>query len=275
MTTKGTLTETQINFFDTFGYLVFPGLMRDRLARIIDAFEAVFQGARRTHDGTHRTCIPSFVDQNEELCKLLDDPRVDGIFTSLLGDDYNYMGSDGNYYVGDTGWHRDGFHEKYRHIKLAMYLDPVGTESGALRVIPGSHRLGEPYATILGKQAPRSKEELGVSGPEVPAQVLKSEPGDVVLFNHNLFHSSWGGSSSRRMFTLNVCQRYAEADLQELRDYISGAARFWLERAHHETIVNTASPARMRHLQQVRENDLHLAELSRQARASMSEPARG
>ena len=26
---------------------------------------------------------------------------------SLLGEDYNYASSDGNYYVGDTKWHSD------------------------------------------------------------------------------------------------------------------------------------------------------------------------
>lgn len=41
------------------------------------------------------------------LCGLLDDARVDGIFASLLGDDYVYLGSDGNFYVGDTRWHSD------------------------------------------------------------------------------------------------------------------------------------------------------------------------
>ena len=39
---------------------------------------------------------------------LIDDPRIHALATTLLGDDFNYMGSDGNYYVGDTGWHSDG-----------------------------------------------------------------------------------------------------------------------------------------------------------------------
>ena len=33
---------------------------------------------------------------------LLDDPRIHDIAASILGDDFNYMGSDGNFYVGDT-----------------------------------------------------------------------------------------------------------------------------------------------------------------------------
>jgi len=44
-----------------------------------------------------------FINQSKYLSSL-----IDGIFANLLGDDYNYLGSDGTYYVGDTGWHSNG-----------------------------------------------------------------------------------------------------------------------------------------------------------------------
>ena len=37
------LTEHQIDFFHTFGYLVFPGLMADGVDGILHEFEAVWQ----------------------------------------------------------------------------------------------------------------------------------------------------------------------------------------------------------------------------------------
>ena len=77
------------------------------------------------------------------------------------------------------------------------------------------------------------------------------------------------------MFTINACQRYADADVQVLRDYINGFARFWIDRAIGETMIKTASPQRMRHLEQLHANDSHLAELTAKARASMTEPSRG
>ena len=40
-------------------------------------------------------------------------------------------------------------------------------------------------------------------------------------------------------------------------------------------MVNTASPERMVHLQQIRENDTHLAGLVRELKKTMKEPARG
>src|SRR5690348_1595108 len=98
------LTEAQVRCFETFGFLAFPGLLADRIAEITRAFETVWQSRGgghngQPHDGQRRSCIVPFIDQSETLCTLLDDPRILGIAASLLGDDFNYMGSDGNYYA--------------------------------------------------------------------------------------------------------------------------------------------------------------------------------
>ena len=55
----------------------------------------------------------------------------------------------------------------------------------------------------------------------------------------------------------------------------SCGAPIWIDRVYGDAMVRTASPTRMRHLEQVMANDGHLAELSRQARERMSEPSRG
>ncbi|MFN8492649.1 MAG: phytanoyl-CoA dioxygenase family protein [Caldilineaceae bacterium] len=274
------LTDAQLNFFQTFGYLSFPGLMGDRIAEIEQGFEALWASKGgghngKPHDGTARSVIAPFIDQSESLSTLLDDPRIIGVATSLLGEDFNYMGSDGNYYVGDTRWHSDGWHKDILHIKIAFYLDPLTANTGALRVIPGSHRLGDQFADGLQQQIRQSPEAWGTEGRDLPAIALETKPGDLVCFNHNTKHAAFGGNKNRRMFTMNLCQRYPEAKLQDLRDYIAGGARFWVERGYGAAMINTAGPARMRHLEQVLANDGHLAELSRKARETMLEPARG
>ena len=43
------LSEQQLNYFNTFGYLYFPGLMADCIDRIIEEFEAVWA----VHGGGH------------------------------------------------------------------------------------------------------------------------------------------------------------------------------------------------------------------------------
>ena len=274
------LTNRQITFFNMFGYLGLPGLMKDRIGAIIDDFEALWAEhggghGGRPHEGIARSVIAPFIDQSEKLSALLDDPRIMAIASQLLGNDFNYMGSDGNFYVGDTGWHSDGWHLDIRHIKIAFYLDPLTKDTGCLRVIPGSHLIGDQYANILHAQIRNSEDVWGVHGRDVPAIPLEVTPGDIVLFNHNTKHAAFGGGTHRRMFTMNLCQRYPNAMLDDLRLYISGGARFWVERGYGEAMIRTASPTRMRHLEQVLANDSHLAELSRKARETMSEPARG
>lgn len=267
-----TLNETQKRFFETFGYLAFKGLLAEEMGRIIAEFEGVFEQRGITHDPTQRSCLVPFIDQREYLCGLLDHPSITMIAQGLLGDNYNYLGSDGNYYTGNTGWHSDGYHRQASYIKIALYLDPVKADTGALRVIPGSHRL-EPEDPI--RRATRSKELWGIEAQDVPAVALESQPGDVVVFNHNIMHSSYGGSSHRRMFTINLGQHSETAEeLLDLENYINSSARFWIDSLYGPLMLKTAPPQRMAHLQQVLDHQTALPALAAKARLEMAGPAR-
>ena len=77
------------------------------------------------------------------------------------------------------------------------------------------------------------------------------------------------------MYTMNFSRRYPEHRLEELRTVLGNEARFWIDHIHGEAMIATAGPERMVHLEQVRANDTHLAELTRQLKRTMKEPARG
>ena len=275
------LTPQQLNFMETFGFLHFPSLIEDRIEAVIDAFEGVWasQGGGhdgRPHDGTARSCIVPFAGQSEYLSSLLDDPRIDGILGSLLGDDYVYLGSDGNYYVGDTGWHSDGgWPRPIVYYKIAFYLDRLTRDSGAIRVIPGSHRYGEGYAEALQAGVRESEESWGVAGDQVPAVAVETAPGDVVVFHQGTKHSAWGGGDRRRMFTLNCTRRHTEAELPIMRREVANFARFLTDSVYGPAMVDTATPERMRHLEQPLANQDHLPALSDQARRERGQPSRG
>ena len=230
------LTEQQMRTFETFGFLAFAGLLADCIDEIVEEFEAVWRrhgGGHhgRPHDGERRSCLVPFIDQSERLSALIDDPRIHDIVTSLLGEDFNYAGSDGNYYAGDTRWHSDGWNPgRPMSIKLALYLDPLTRDTGALRVIPGSQRAGEPYADLLQERVGDSAAEWGLDGRDLPALALETRPGDVLCFNHNTKHAAFGGGGRRRMFTINCHRRYPEERLDELRQHVSSFAPL-LERA--------------------------------------------
>ena len=196
------LTEQQARFFDVFGYLSLPGLFADKAEAITEAFEAVWE----EHGGGH----------NERP-----------------------QSSDGNYFVGDTAWHSDGYSRApgYRSIKLTFYLDPVGRDTGCLRVVPGSHKIGEVYAETVHETIPtsgsnNSQDSWGIPGTEVPSLDLEMQRGDLIVFNHRIKHASFGGSTRRGMFTVNLQQRFRNEDEDLLRECIGNLAGFWYERVY-------------------------------------------
>ena len=275
------LSSQQLSFFNTFGYLLLPGLLADCVDRIIAEFEAVWAAHGGGHHGSkhneqQRSCIVPFPDQSEYLSSLLDDPRIHDIAASILGDDFNYTSGDGNLYVGDTGWHSDGYDGKrIPSIKIAFYLDPVTRDSGAVRIIPGSHHCGDAYSDRLEAEVRKSGDNWGTAPDEVPAVVVESEPGDIVVFWHNTKHSAFGGSVRRRMYTMNFYEHVPDERLEEFQDALANEGRFWIDRIHGEAMLRTAGPERMVHLQQVIDNDFKVKDVHAKLRRERDEPSRG
>ena len=173
------------------------------------------------HDGTARSCIVPFIDQSEYLSGLLDDSRINGILSSLLGDDFNYLGSDGNYYVGDTDWHSDGgWPRPIRYYKMAFYLDPLTRESGCLRVIPGSHRLQKPdlFAPLRQRSDEPDFRPFGTAPDEIPCVPLEVDPGDIVVFTECVLHGAFHGRPGRHQHAINFFNNpTTDAQIAELR----------------------------------------------------------
>ena len=174
-------TEQQLNYFHTFGFLLFPAfLSQDEVEWITEEFEQVLQTHGTDHDGTKRTQIIPMLDHSERLCTLLDDTRVLGIASAILGDDFNYAGGDGDFWVGDTAWHPDGNYEDLFAIKLAFYLDPLARDTGCLRVLPGSH-LPESYWRRGNMHPGNARELWDIDQWEIPGNVaIETSPGDLV-----------------------------------------------------------------------------------------------
>ena len=259
------LTEQQLTFIATFGYLHLPGLLNDKIDRIEEAFESLIQSqGGKDHDGKRRLSMVPFLNHSEYLCSLLDDDRIDGIATSLLGEDYQYWNSDGNYYVGDTDWHSDASSWPKRPLfyKLGIYLDPVTRDTGALRVIPGSHRCGEGFAdtvqSLLVNDRKRGYYEgtLGVDGRNIPAVALASQPGDVAIFNQAIKHSAWGGGDRRRMFTINYTPLYTGELLEHFLEVVDqhGYSKADVFGDPAGPLLTTATPSRLHHLEQLLEH---------------------
>lgn len=195
------LTEQQLEHFNTFGFVILRQIFTpEELATIAREYETGLNAAYRgkPFDGTQRHWTCTMGPDTPLMTSLLEDERFYGPAQQLYGEDVLGMVADANRYVGHTGWHPDHSADPAKDcygIKFAYYLDPVGAESGALRVVPGSHR--QPFHQEVGATIKGAKLEIRA----VPAYVCESQPGDMVAFDLRLWHASWGGSAGRRMCT--------------------------------------------------------------------------
>ena len=105
-------------------------------------------------------------------------------------------------------WHPDrpGDEEEisFLRLKTMIYLDETTRDAGAIRLIPGSHRLPL-HEEIEGEQRHQHGPTLapfGVPGAEVPGFAYESQPGDVLFFNQSLWHGVFHGWVGRRYIAL-------------------------------------------------------------------------
>ncbi len=196
------LTQQQIKYFHTFGFLIFRQLFsQDELNTIHQEFEGAMETAyhHAPFDGTRRHWLPMMGPETPFFTNLPEDSRFCEVAEHLYGEDVFFVVSDANRYVGNTTWHPDHHADPTQDcygVKFAYYLEPVGAESGALRLIPASHK------NPLHDELRENLSQLGLEVCDVPSYVCESEPGDVVAFDMRCWHASWGGSDDRRMCTM-------------------------------------------------------------------------
>ena len=207
MTTPPTrLTEEQVAFYKSFGYIVMNKVFStEERETIRSEFDFMMkQQYGDAYDGTKRHWTMLMDEDTPFFASLLEDARFLNVARQLYGQDVLGVGTDANRYTGNTAWHRDTHTMHQYGVKFAFYLQPVGHETGALRVIPGTHRLPDDKEFAAGVHS--------LTLQDVPCTALPSEPGDVVAFDLRLWHASCGGSSDRHMCT---CVYYANPTTNE------------------------------------------------------------
>jgi hypothetical protein len=194
------LTEQQLAYFKTFGFLIFRQLLSPaEMARYSEEFDrgldAWLEGGK--HDGTARHYASLMTTTTPFIAALADDHRFGDVAEQLMEKPVLGIAVDGNYYVGATLWHPDTGSLDYAGVKFTLYLAPQDATNGALQVIPGSHR--EPFHSQISRDVEAT---FGVRQDELPAYVFVSQPGDVLAFNVATWHAAFGGGNHRRMGTL-------------------------------------------------------------------------
>ena len=240
------LTAEQIAHFETFGFLklqqVFTpeeiALMTRESNEIMDE-----QRGSQPFDDQKWQAVQPFFERKPFLSQLPADDRIYGLAEGLLGPDFLLIGTEGNLHVGQTPWHggtREG--DSLPGIKVTFYLDSVTKETGALRVIPGSHRPSSPdYLQVLyDRNYQPDFMPFGVAPSEVPSYPLESQPGDLVVFTENVLHASFGGKPGRHQHAVSFM---ASPKTVEETEYVRGlysGMRFAFHPA--ESYVNSENP---------------------------------
>ena len=111
-----------------------------------------------------------------------------------------------------TGWHQDMRYWSFDRPQLVSVWLALGTETqpnGALRVIPGSHRLAVDRgqldaALFLREDLVRNRELIAA------AVSVELEPGDALLFDCKLFHAA--GANETDEVKLSLVLTYHAAD---------------------------------------------------------------
>ena len=231
------LTAEQVSQFKTFGFVIMRSVFTsDELETVEEEFDrrAAEASSYETFDGTKRHNLNMMGDGTPFFASLLEDPRFAEAAEQMYGDVLG-QAADANRYVTNTSWHYDaGSYEGYG-VKFAMYLQPVRANTGALRVIPGSHKrswfdeldLRPPLRYAWAREDFARAEADDVIG-SVPGYVCESDPGDVVAFDLRIYHASVGGSADRQMCTL-VYRNYPSTP-QEVAATIDQAKGYLTER---------------------------------------------
>ena len=208
------LTEGEVAQFDALGLVVRRGaLSAAEVASVIGAMESVCSEivGHPPADGDVVWESP-FVERSRTLTDLVADDRIYLAVCDLLGDDALWAGSEGMWgfdSLADHHWHADGgwIAEQMApyQLKVMLYLDPLRQDTGALRIIPGSHRalLHESLLPFNEATSPGGyRSYFGQHGADLPAHAVETDPGDVVFFNNWLFHSVYGKVHPRRSIIL-------------------------------------------------------------------------
>ena len=217
------LTAQQQAHFETFGFLWLRKLFDPtEINAIRQAAETIWQAERQRRGlgpQEYLTLAP-FIERSPELLRLATDDRIYGALEDLLGTGFLWSSSEGNTGVAMQNqfhaWHSDRCGEAepdYRRAKVMIYLTPVTKETGCLRVIPGSHKLPL-YKELDGlnqQKLDTCQQLFGVAGQDLPAVPLETTPGDVVIFNHYLYHGVYRGDGARRYIAMKFVSRPTKA----------------------------------------------------------------
>lgn len=213
------LTSAEVESYHENGYLVQRGLippdearmLRERVTKLVcgckelhrsDLFTPVRKDGAPVDPGN-----PHFIWRIMEMPILDDvwfrlavDPRIVRIISDLLGPNINFHNGKSilkppAYPFEEHGWHQDfpyELHDVPDLMAAIIYLDDMDADSGATRVVPGSHKLGLVKHDVNSIGHTLQQKEWDEKGFPVPVKA-----GDVIFFSVLLVHAAGGNNTEK------------------------------------------------------------------------------
>ncbi len=214
-TLEAELSEEQIRFLNTYGFLHFRGVLSPEEVKIVtDTQEELEQ--RWLNEGVSEIRgvpiffgpglgakevsyrLPFCSEFSPKLKALLDDPRFEPI-KALVGDEVRighneqdgvvinrYVNAEGSVRPG-LGWHTDGLRDIFylrkpqQMLNFGLHLDRVSKEEGGLRLLPGTH--------LQGMLAMMFRKPYFISHKPHKAELaVETLPGDMTVHDGRLWH---------------------------------------------------------------------------------------
>jgi phytanoyl-CoA dioxygenase PhyH len=183
-------TPPSVDSFRSFGFAVLRQFFDPApLAMEVDRVLSDGLLRRRPHHGDIRfQYVPMMTAQTPASLSLLD--RLGAVAETLFDRPVLPTRAKGVRYFGETPWHVDSA-LPVASLGCLAYLEPTGPDSGALRVVPGSHH--PPFNEAL-----RNIRAARVRDPSLPCHVVATDPGDVILMDEHVLHAAFGGGVRRQ-----------------------------------------------------------------------------
>ncbi|WP_194722879.1 phytanoyl-CoA dioxygenase family protein [Noviherbaspirillum malthae] len=212
------LSAAQVEQFNRDGYLVFKGLaspearaamqavtlahLRDQVAPVEYEAEVGYAGAPASLDapgGRTVRRLRAAYQRDPVFRGWAEDARIAEWLRQLIGEPVNLTLAHHNCVMTKhpnfgtaTGWHRDIRYWSFMRNELISVWLALGSEvesNGALRVIPGSHRLDIRREQLddLDFLRPDVEENQAIFARGITVEL---QPGDVLFFHSGLFHAA-------------------------------------------------------------------------------------
>jgi non-heme Fe2+,alpha-ketoglutarate-dependent halogenase len=218
------LTQEQIAFFNERGYLKGLRIFADReVGDNRRGFDRLLEKA--VGDGGSSYSINGWHDRSRVIYDLALHPMILDHVEDLLGPNFVAWGT--HYFCklpGDgkaVSWHQDASYwplTPARTVTVWLAIDDADRENGCMRVIPGTHRLGQ----LEFRDSDTSENNVlwqTVQGAERYGEPVDFElkAGEISLHSDMLVHGSEPNRSGRRRCGLTI--RYASTEVRAFWDW--------------------------------------------------------